>query len=255
MRFVFILGFAFATLLMANEDPKKLVQEAVEKVGGLDRLHQLKDVEYLYTFQLGNGNKDISLERYIFDGELSWAKYHQMGTQPELAEKEVIQGFTGKNTWVTVDGQMSSDEKMLKRADFLRKTNYYWFAMMFKLADPGTYHKYEGTQQLEGIDYHLVRLSFEEGIGDVQDTYLLFINPYTGLVDQFLFTVMDFGVKDPYLMKIGYVSVDGVMLPASRRFTKSDWQGSIDAEAKWNIEMMTDIKFDNGFKPADFAAP
>jgi hypothetical protein len=249
--------FAFASLwLMATEDPKALVNAAVEKVGGLDRLYELKDVEYLYTYKrTSDGKKDVSIERYIFDGELSWAKYTEVENNPAWDGKEVIQAYNGKDTWVTINGEESKEPGDVRRSDFLRKTNYYWFAMMFKLADPGTYHRYEGTQQVEGIDYHLVRLSFEEGIGDVQDTYLLYINPYTGLVDQFLFTVMDFDVKDPLLMKVDYVAVDGVMLPASRRYIRSDWQGGIPEGEAWVLEMMQDIKFNNGFKPSDFAKP
>lgn len=253
---------ALATMLLtlatfATEDPKALVQTAVAKVGGLDKLHALKDVQYTYIYKPTSegASADISTERYVFDGEWSWASYSQVSRTPGLEGKTLVQGYDGKESWATIDGVLSDDPQLLKRADFTRKTNYYWFAMMFKLADPGTFHRYEGTRQVEGIDYHLVRLGFEEGIGDVQDTYLLYINPYTGLVDQFLFTVMDFGRKDPLLMKVDYVAVDGVMLPASRRYIVSDWEGNIPEGESWVLEMMIDIKFNNGFKLADFKKP
>ncbi|MEL6803984.1 MAG: hypothetical protein AAFO91_09410, partial [Bacteroidota bacterium] len=52
-----------------------LVAQAVEKVGTYDRLRQLKDVSYTYTYRSSSGKEDITKEQYIFDGELSRAEF------------------------------------------------------------------------------------------------------------------------------------------------------------------------------------
>ena len=42
------------------ENPKGLVEEMVAAIGGIDKLHSLKDVEYTYTYQdLTTEQKDL----------------------------------------------------------------------------------------------------------------------------------------------------------------------------------------------------
>lgn len=251
------LGFALCALLVQplfayqDADAAALVKQVVARVGGMEGLHRLKDVQYTYTYQLPDGKQDVSTERYIFDGEASWAAYSKAEATGGGAGK-IVQGYDGQTTWVTVDGQPSSDEKVLKRGDFLRKTNFYWFAMMHKLTDPGLQYRTKGTKVMEGIAYQLVEVGFENGVGDAQDTYLLYINPYTHLVDQFLFTVMDFGRKEPLLMRVQYETVDGVTLPTMRRYIPSNWEAEPQGDG-WTLEIMQNIRFNNGFKKADFA--
>ena len=243
----------------ATEEPnqgKALVQEMVAAVGGVETLKSLKDVEYEYTYDVpAEGKKDISIERYIFDGEYSWAKYttHTKWVMPDM-EGEIIQGYDGNNSWITVDGKLAEDSVALRLGDFLRKTNYYWFCMMFKQLDPGMNYEFKGKQSVDGIEYDVVKVGFDNNVGDVQDTYVLYINPETKLVDQFLFTVLDFGVKDPLLMKIEYQTVDGVKVPAFRKYIPADWDGNIKGE-DWVENHYKNVKFNNGFTKDLFEKP
>lgn len=248
-----ILGLACVS---KQDNPRALVEKMVAEVGGMDKLYSLKDVEYTYTYHdLTTDKKDVSLERYVFDGELSWAKYEtrEKNVVPQL-EGEIIQGFNGKESWMTIDGAPVDAPQLNKLCDFLRKTNYYWFTMMFKLLDPGVHHEYKGTKTVDGIQYDLVGITFGEGIGDVQDSYLLYINPKTKLVDQFLFTVMDFGIKEPFLMKVEYEEVDGLKLPTRRKAVAADWDG-VPKNDNWVTEISTNIKFNNGFDRSMFDKP
>lgn len=256
----FLIVFSFIANTGAkdskNKDPKKLVEKMVETVGDYNKLKSLKDVQYTYTNRdNASGKADVSIERYIFDGEMSWAKYtkHEKYVFPDQ-QGEVIQGYNGKDSWVTLNGKLIDDPQANKLADFIRKTNFYWFAMMQKLLDPGINYTYEGIKNVNGIDYELVRVGFNEGVGDVSDTYLLYINPNTNLVDQFLFSVMDFGVTEPFIMKVEYEEIEGAKLPSARKFTKANWEGEV-LEDIWNDEIMTDIKFNNGFNKSDFDKP
>lgn len=236
------------------EKAKALILEMIEASGGVDKFYALKDVEYTYTYRdNGSGKSDISTERYIFDGELSWASYkvHEKFVLPGK-KGEVVQAFDGKTTWTTLDGKDVTDLQAVKLADFLRKTNYYWFAMMFKLADPGIIYSYEGQREVNGIQYDIVKIGYEAGIGDVQDFYVCYINPETKLIDQFLFTVMDFGKKDPYLMEVKYETVDGLKLPVNRRYAPANWDGKILKDV-WVDEISENIKFNNGFDRSMFS--
>jgi len=242
----------------ADPDPKGLVEKVVAQAGGIGALRAKRDVEYTYIYRNGeSGALDVSLERYVFDGEKSWARYVVHEGSLSEAEGTVVQGYNGKTTWQTVDGERTTDPKMLKMADFLRKTNFYWFAMTFKLLDPGMTYTYEGQREVDGTTYETVRVGFEEGVGDVSDTYLLYINPKTWRIDQFLFTVLDFGMKEPFLMKVDYDVVDGVMLPTKRRYAPATWEGKLKrrGKTKWTDEISVGIRFNNGFKPKLFEAP
>ena len=67
-------GFGCSKPAPSPDNPKSYIQAMVEAIGGVDRLHALKDVEYQYTYRTGE-KEDVSLERYVFDGELSWGKF------------------------------------------------------------------------------------------------------------------------------------------------------------------------------------
>ena len=237
-------------------DAKALVAKVVEEAGGVDALRKKADVEYTYLYRRGGtGALDVSVERYVFDGEKSWARYDVYEGLNPRGKGPVIQGYDGRSTWQTVAGVKSSDADSLKKADFLRKTNFYWFAMTFKLLDPGLQYEYAGRRKVGAATYELVKVTFDGGVGDVSDTYLLYINPNTWRVDQFLFTVLDFGKTDPLLMMVEYERVDGVLLATKRRYTASDWSGEVPEDAKWTDEISIGIRFGNGFNESLFAAP
>lgn len=241
----------------ATKRGQQLVAAMVAKVGTMEQLKALKDVEYTYTYRGPDGKEDVSQERYVFDGELSWARYdkHEKIVMPNKSGT-VVQGYNGNKTWVTHNGTPVADSQTVKTADFLRKTNYYWFTMMPKLLDPGVKHVHEGESTLNGKVYDRVKVTFEQGVGDVQDIYVLFINRETGLVDQFLFTVMDFGMRDPLLMEVQYVDVQGLKLPAKRRYAPAaSWDGGVKGTPQWTDEIMTQIRFSTGLDPSVFNPP
>ena len=231
----------------------QLIHDAVAAVGGIDAFKAKKDVEYSYEYKT-RGKSDVYLERYIIDGELSWAEMqkHEL-TEPERTGK-IIQGFDGVNSWVKYEDGSKPDSSAIGRADFVRQTNYYWFAMMYKLLDPGMTYKYEGIREVGDVDYEVVRVGFEKGVGDVQDDYVLYIHPKTKLVDQFLFTVKDFGVTDPLLMRVKYEEVEGLKLMTYRDYVPSDWNGNEKGEVVAE-QISTNIKFNNGFDASIFQTP
>jgi hypothetical protein len=254
MRFFSILPVAvvlFAVLSIHHRgcaelspDPKALIQESVDAMGGKQAFYAKEGVVYTYTYRKPDGKEDISTETYRFSDEYSKAVYSKRELLFPDQSGEMVQVYDGKTIAVTLDGKAITEAEVVKRADFLRKTNYYWFAMMFKLLDPGLVYSYEGSQHVDGVDYQKVKVGFEDGIGDVKDTYLLYINSETKLIDFFLFTVMDFGRDEPLLMKVEYETVDGIQLPATRKYMPAhDWQANHDPAGPWVDEIMTDICF------------
>lgn len=245
----FHAGVAFAQ----SKDPRIIVESVVKAMGGTDAFYAQKSVEYTYIYGDPEGKMDRSTELYLFDGELSWAKYGTRDLMLPDRKGTFVQGYDGRNIWTTIDGKPSTDEAVLRQADFLRKTNFYWFAMMFKLLDPGIKYGYEGAKTVDGVSYDLVRIAFEDGVGDASDTYILYVNRRTRMVDRFLFTVMDFGRSDPLLMLVEYEEINGIKIPAKRKYGPSDWDGA--EPETWTHEIMKDIKLNVPIKRAIFQAP
>ncbi|MCO6359931.1 DUF6503 family protein [Roseivirga pacifica] len=230
----------------------ELVYYMVKKVGDYQTLASKKDVTYTYTYTTPDGKSDISTEKYIFDGELSYGLYQQHErTLPEL-NGPIEQGYDGQTFWLKHNGKLITDTTALKRVAFNRPTNFYWFAMFQKLLDPRLNYEFIGEQSIESNNYNVVKITFDQ-VGDkVTDTYQLYINKETNLVDQFLFTVADFGViEEPYLMQLAYEPVADMLIPTKRKYKPSDWNANV-TDAPWITVNWTNIQFDNGLEIADF---
>lgn len=234
--------------VFAQNEAKKLIEEVVEAVGGVDKLKEMKDVEYEYTFRSKEkGIKDVSIERYIFDGEKSFAHYttREYYMFPDM-KGEHTQYFDGAQTTSMIGESAITDEQPAYVSHFFRKTNFYWFNMMYKLLDPGINYKLMDKRTVDGTTYDVVEMTFGKGIGETSDRYMLYINPDTKLIDQFLFTVLGFGFSEPFLMKLKYEDVNGLKLTTYRQYAPANWQGEVIKE-EWNEQISKRIKFNNGF--------
>ncbi len=222
----------------------ELVYKMTQKVGDYSKLSNKKDVVYTYTYQTPDGKSDISTEKYIFNGELSYGKYNKH--QRTLANLEGIieQGYDGSEFWLKNNGKLINDAKALKRVAFNRPTNYYWFTMMLKLLDPGLNYEHLGEKTINNLNYDIVKVTFESKDNTPKDIYQLYINKETNLVDQFLFTVMDFKKAEPLLMELAYENIDGLLMPTKRRYKNSNWNADV-TDKPWILVNWTNIKFDN----------
>lgn len=240
------------TLTFKNKG-HQLVYNMIQKVGDYTALREKKDVVYTYTYQASNGKTDISTEKYIFDGEYSYGEYTQHPKAYPKLTGIVEQGFDGKEYWLKHNDKLITNPKMLKRVAFKRPTNFYWFAMIQKLLDPGLNYEHLGTTTIQQKEYDIVKVSFTSPDNKPTDIYQLYINKETNLVDQFLFTVADFGkMETPNLMQLEYIKVDSILLPAKRRYKASTWD-AIVTDAPWTLANWTNIQFNNGLTPQDFS--
>ncbi len=228
--------------------------KALETVnGGWSTLLEVKDVEFTYEYHdLGKKAKDISIERYIFDGETSWAKYseHNVNVLPGKAGM-AKQCYMDDKATMTLEGEAIKDPKLLGAAQFLRKANFYWFTMMYKLRDPGTHHKYMGTEEFNGITYDKVSLTYSDTGKPADDEYILYFNPKTHLVDLFYFSLPAMGVTKPILrMELEYEKIDGVYVGTKRKGVFPNEKGEYNLGGEYTS---TNVKFNNGFKKEDLS--
>ena len=227
----------------------ELVYQMTQKVGDYSKLASKKDVVYTYTYRIPDGKTDIITEKYIFNDELSYGAYQKHErTLPDL-EGLIEQGYDGNEFWIKLNGAPLNDAAALKKVAFNRPTNFYWFAMMQKLLDPGLQYEYLKEQTINNTTYDVIKVSFNTS--KPSDIYQLYINKETKLVDQFLFTVMDFGRTEPMLMIMEYEQVEDLLIPTKRKYKKSNWDAEV-TEEPWILINWTDIKFNNGLTKADF---
>jgi hypothetical protein len=225
-----------------NNKGHELIYKMAQKTGHYQDLLNLKNIVFNYTYRTPDQKEDVSIESYIFDGELSHGTYlkHER-TLPDLKGK-MKQGYNGKNFWLKINGEEITDSKAISSVKFTRKTNFYWFAMMQKLLDPGINYEYLGQKKVDSEIYEVVKITFAS-IDDVaSDIYQLYINPKTNLVDQFLFTVVSKKVTDPILMRVKYENINGILLTTYRKYTKSDWNATVINDV-WVEEITKDIQF------------
>ncbi|WP_066223884.1 DUF6503 family protein [Formosa haliotis] len=229
----------------------ELVYNMVQHVGNYKKLREKKDVIYTYTYKTPDGKTDISKEKYIFSGELSYGAYkkHER-TLPQL-EGLIEQGYDGQEFWLKHNGTIVNDDALLKAVAFNRPTNFYWFTMMPKLLDEGVIYEYIGEKTIDDIKYDIVKITFESEDNTPKDIYQIYINKETTLVDQFLFTVVDFNKMDPLLMKMEYENIDGLLIPTKRKYKASNWDAEVSNDP-WIHVNWTDIKFNNNLTEADF---
>lgn len=256
LSFILILTLCFSTQnvkAQTDDKSKSLIDALVSVNGGYEKLAQKKDFEFHYVYDNFDAGKDVSLERHILHGEHSWASYntHQRNVLPNQ-KGTALQALVDGKPMLTLDGKQITDEKALGGTIFLRKVNFYWFTMMYKLKDPGTNYKYLGTEDLNGTTYDKVSLTYDAEITKKEnnDEYILYFNPNTHLIDLFYFSLPDWGINKPILkMTLEYEVIDGLHISTKR----NTYAPNKDGEYKMNgAYIFSDIKFNNGFKKEDF---
>lgn len=255
-----ISSFAVALLLMTtlnaqNTDSKslELLDALIGVNGGYERIAAKKDVQFHYVYDNFDKGKDVSTERHIFDGEHSWASYKQHDLNVMPGQKGVaVQSLVDGTPALTLDGKPITDSKAIGGTVFLRKVNFYWFTMMYKLKDPGTNYKYLGTEKIGDITYDKVSLTYNADVTkkEKNDEYILFFNPKTHLIDQFYFSLPDWGIDKPILkMTLTYETIDGIIISTVRKGYMPSETGDY---MPIGVYTFSDIKFTNGFKKEDF---
>lgn len=230
--------------------PETILAAVAHAHGGWNDLWKKGDVEYTYDYRYpANGKADISVERYIFNSEASYGKYtqHEINVMPEK-EGEVVQCFDGKETVVLANGKKVENPEVLATGDFLRRANYYWFTMPYKLNDKGTVAKYLGQEDFNGTTYDKVEATYDpEVTGKEQnDIYILYVNPETKLIDRFYFSLPFLGVQEPVIIaNYEYEDIDGQLISTKRTYFIPSEEGY--AEEPSLVQTMTNVKFGNGF--------
>jgi len=165
----------------------------------------------------------------------------------------VVQSYVHRKPQITHNGKMITDKEAIGGTVFLREVNTFWFTMIYKLEDHGTNHEYMGTENVDGINYEKVLLTYDNAVTGkpADDKYILYFNPKSHMIDLFYFSLPAFGINDPIIkMTMNYQKIDGIYIPTVRKsYAPNPDTGEYTINGEYTF---SNIKFKNKFTPSDF---
>ncbi len=202
-----------------KEYPKEL-QAVFTAHGGLNHWRQMNNLCFEMKGKNGNETHTISLP----------------DRKTKIESKDWSIGYDGKGVWL-----LKHDLGYEGNPVFYHNLMFYFYAMPFVLADPGTNYTPVNPTELDGKMYNGYKISYDAGVGDSpKDEYILYFDPQTGKMAWLAYTVtfMDQKKSDDwhYIKYDKWQEVNGLQLPE-----KITW---------WNVENgkphdeEMDMKFD-----------
>lgn len=197
----------------------RLVLRAIEAHGGLEAWYAAPTSAYAWEYS--NAPANLRFKSYLVADNRTRRIYHRLVS---LGTPEAPAPIAGRFAWDGTEAWISpaSIERINPR--FWASTGYYFESIPFILADPGLHYTPLPDEPLDGVPHAMVRVSFEAGVGDApDDTYTLYVNKDTGLVDAIRYTVT-YGrrgggspPRETLFYYEDYVTVDGLTVPTHFR--------------------------------------
>ena len=164
---------------MMPDSAGKKVWQSIEAHGGLRRWFENGALQFRFDYQPQNGGT----RRNTFQTVDPWSAraVHQIGE----GEEKVLFGWDGKNAWVSPDtAQIEINPRFWSTAPF------YFLGLPFVLADDGIKYENLPAQEMDGKAFDLVKVTYEEGVGDAPDDfYVVYINQETKLMGALRYVV------------------------------------------------------------------
>ena len=167
-------------------------------------------------------------------------------------------GFDGEDVWIT-PGKEALNYGAPPR--FYSGTYFYFFAIPFVFADPGTRVEKVEPRTLDGKAYDVLRVTYEPGVGDSpEDEYLAYFDPETKRLRLVLYTVtygrtVEPGAPPRYgaLRYDAWQTVDGLLVPEHAVYFR--WEGDHLGEKRAEV-WFHNVRFDEAAPPPErFARP
>ncbi len=154
----------------------------------------------------------------------------------KIETKDWSIGYDGKGVWL-----LKHDLGYEGNPKFYHNLMFYFYAMPFVLADPGTNYTVVEPTELDGKMYNGYKVSYNQGVGDSSnDEYILYYDPQTNKMAWLAYTVTFNDQKKSddwhYIKYDKWQEVNGLLLPEKITF--------------WNVENnkphdeKMDVKFD-----------
>ena len=209
--------------LKEAEKPKEYpsqLQAIFTAHGGLNQWKKMNNLCFEMKGKNGNETHTVSLP----------------DRKTKIESKNWSIGNDGKGVWL-----LKHDLGYEGNPKFYHNLMFYFYAMPFIIADPGTNYAEVGATELDGKMYNGYKISYNDGIGDSsKDEYILYFDQKTNKMAWLAYTVtfMDKKKSDDwhYIKYDKWQEVNGLQLPE-----KITWWNVKDGKPKGED---MDIKFD-----------
>ena len=216
----------------------------MESSMGVDTYHAAAAVSY--RLDLSFGGKPRFQGTVLQTGDMSRIHLSQPG-------EEMV--FDGSQVHVKTAGAFDS-----KTSRFNALTWPYFFSLPFKLDDPGTVLEPMDPQEIEGVSYQRVKLTFKPGTGDAPDDWYLLYLGADGKLAAAAYIVTFGGrsaaeaANNAHVVRYAdYEQVDGVWF--SRKWTFHNWSETAGWEELLGEATLSDVKLLAELPANAFAIP
>jgi len=224
----------------------------------------LSDDPFVHSIEVAHEKgRFLSHEMVAFDLQLTFGGRERFNGTISLATNTGLLRQDGKDgVTVLFDGenvyQMPDTlERPGSRFDIFTWT--YFFALPFKLDDPGTIWNDVEFKELEGKEYDSKKLTFEDGTGDSSlDWYIVYSDPESQLIHSAAYIVTMYSSQeeaevDPHaIVYEDYQEVDGI--PIARKWTFWGWRENEGLTDQLGSATVSNIRFSD-LDPVLFQAP
>ncbi|MCZ6752839.1 MAG: hypothetical protein O7E51_13555 [Acidobacteria bacterium] len=226
------------------ENPREIVQQAIDALGGLEGWNALQDVTFReIRIRYENGEPGAERRRINY-----FKRDHQGGDKIRIEEENPngtrLMVFDGQEAWGQISDRVFSGPGATlggrgtgARAGMpLRwqsQATLYFFSLPFKLLDPGVNLTLEGEESVEGNLCYVVKVTFGEEVGDHSDhSYTFFIDQQSFRIHKYSFTQWS---VEPYTRDVHLPDWQqvGPVVKHMRQVQYLD--GKLHAERRWEI--------------------
>ncbi|MCH9646795.1 MAG: hypothetical protein K0U98_01075 [Deltaproteobacteria bacterium] len=214
-----LLPFTARANDLASEGPdhraETLVEKTLQAMGGEEAWDATRFISFSFA-GFRTHHWDRELNRHRLEG-----KKRDGDSYVVLLDLETREGSAWLNGEVA---QGTAAEELLEMAYGAWINDTYWLVMPYKLRDPGVTLKYEDKEKLGEVTYDKVRMTFD-GVGLTPgDTYWVYFNPETGLVDHWSYILESYeeGRPPTFWTWEGWQRFGKVMLPTEHAQAGSD---------------------------------
>lgn len=235
---------------MQGADASKLVWEAIEAHGGLEAWHAKSTIRFEFDYQpLSQPERRMHTINSI---DFWSARAHQIEV-----DGDATLGWDGEEAWIE-----PSADAFPSPARFWALTPYYFVAMPFVAADPGTHYELLDDAELDGVMHRIVKLTYGDGVGDAPDDYyVLYIHPETKRMSALRYVVSypgffpEGGHSPEKIMRYSeYREVDGVSIAGRLDTARWDAETAVPGEVVTQI-VVNDVSLGETWDEGFFSKP
>lgn len=164
-----------------DEQATRVADEMIEAMGGRENWEQARFIRF--TNVRGNRKPTFTWDRWL--GRLRIESRNDAGI-PYV----VLMNIKTRQGKVFVEGRPLRGKELsdyLNRATRMWTGATYWFLMPFKWNDPGVNLSYDGEEEIDGVLYDKVHLTFDNVGLSPGDEYWAYVNRDTHLMERWKF--------------------------------------------------------------------